>query len=80
MAPVGDPAGVLIGNSSGIFFAELGEEPQPVADGPVLSVRDDLAGGLVVQFAGPEGRPGVVSHVPAQGNPWMVLVRREMGG
>ena len=44
-----------------------------MADGPVLSVRDDLAGGLVVQFAGPEGRPGVVSHVPAQGNPWIVL-------
>ena len=44
-----------------------------MADGPVLSVRDDLAGGLVVQFAGPEGRPGVVSHVPAQGDPWRVL-------
>ena len=36
-------------------------------------MRDDLAGGLVVQFAGPEGRPGVVSHVPAQGDPWRVL-------
>ena len=70
---VSRPAGVLIGNTSGVFFAAPGEEPQPVADGPVLSVRDDLAGGFVVQFAGPRGRPGVVSHVPAEGNPWIVL-------
>jgi hypothetical protein len=70
---------VLIGNSSGIFFAPLGDEPRPVADGPVIAVRDDLAGGLVVQFAGPEGRPGVVSHVPAEGNPWIVLAPESNG-
>jgi hypothetical protein len=63
----------LIGNSSGVFFAPPGEEPEPVADGPVLSVRDDHAGGLVVQFPGPRGRPGVVTHLPAEGLPWRAL-------
>ena len=72
-ATASESAGVLIGNSSGIFFDQPDEDPQPVADGPVIAVRDDLGGGLVVQFAGPEGRPGVISHVPAQGEPRILL-------
>jgi hypothetical protein len=72
-ASASESAGVLIGNSSGIFFAPPGEEPQPVADGPVLAVRDDLAGGVVAQLPGPEGRPGVVSLLPAGGEARIVL-------
>jgi hypothetical protein len=73
IAPSAEPVGVLVANNSGIFFVPTGGEPEPVADGPVLAARDDLAGGVVAQLPGPEGRPGVVSLLPAGGEARIVL-------
>ena len=73
IAPSAERVGVLVANNSGIFFVPTEGEPEPVADGPVLAARDDLAGGVVAQLPGPEGRPGVVSLLPAGGEARIVL-------
>ena len=65
--------GCACGQQLGDLLRAHRGEPEPVADGPVLAARDDLAGGVVAQLPGPEGRPGVVSLLPAGGEARIVL-------